>query len=235
MTTTTTTTRRLVAAGVGLAITVPGALALAAPASAAAPADTQQMLEAMVAEEKLAHDVYVTLGDLYDARQFDRIAAAETRHAEAVRTVMDRYGVADPTAGDAVGEFDDAAVQALYDSFVARGSTSLAAAAQVGIDIEQLDIADLEKAIAGNPAADITAVLEALKAGSENHLAAFTRLASGQTAAGAQNGGRYSMQNGMQNGAGRGMGRGMGARGILGTQSGQGVGTGLGLQDGSCL
>lgn len=227
MTTTTTTTRRLVAAGVGLAITVPGALALAAPASAAAPADTQQMLEAMVAEEKLAHDVYVTLGDLYDARQFDRIAAAETRHAEAVRTVMDRYGVADPTAGDAVGEFDDAAVQALYDSFVARGSTSLAAAAQVGIDIEQLDIADLEKAIAGNPAADITAVLEALKAGSENHLAAFTRLASGQTAAGA----RYSMQNG----AGRGMGRGMGARGMLGTQSGQGVGTGLGLQDGSCL
>jgi hypothetical protein len=42
---------------------------------------------------------------------------------------------------------------------------------------EKLDIADLDKALATKPAADITFVLKSLRAGSVRHLANFQRLA----------------------------------------------------------
>lgn len=227
MNATRTATRRLIGFGAALAVTVPAALVLAGPASAAVPSDTAGMLQAMAAEEKLARDVYTALGDIYDVNQFDRIAAAEQQHLTAVRTLMTRYGVTDPTLGDPYGSFDDDGVQALYDKLVAQGKKSLAEAAQVGITIEELDIADLEDALADNPAADVAQVLNALKNGSENHLAAFTRLASGGTAMGVQNG--AGAQNGSGYGAGRMQGRGMHA----GTQTGTQAGTGL--RDGSCL
>ncbi|MBI1351876.1 MAG: DUF2202 domain-containing protein [Actinomycetales bacterium] len=226
MNATRTATRRIIGLGAALAVTVPAALAFAGSASAAVPSDTAGVLQAMAAEEKLARDVYTALGKVYDVNQFARVAVAEQQHLTAVRTVMANNGVTDPTAGDAYGYFDDAAVQKLYNDLVAQGKTSLAAAAQVGITIEKLDIADLEDALAGVNPADVTQVLTALKRGSENHLVAFTRLASGDTAMGMQNG--TGAQNGY--GGGRGMqGRGMGAGGQAGTQAG------TGLRDGSCL
>lgn len=230
-------TRRIAAVGATVAVAVPMGLLLSSPASAASTADTADMLQAMVAEEKLAHDVYVTLGDVYDVRTFTNISRAETQHESALRTIMAAYGVADPTVGDAVGVFDDPAVQALYDSLVKEGSASLAAAAQVGITIEKLDIADLKDAIADDHPADVTRVLDSLMAGSERHLAAFTRLADTGTStgdgSGQQNarGGRGSQQNGRGDGAGRG------ARGpqmqqrSAGGQQGQSVNA----QDGTCV
>ena len=214
MNATSAVTRRIVATGATLALTVPAALALAGPA-AAAPADVDAtMLQSLAAEEKLAHDVYVTLGARYDARQFDRIAAAESRHLAAMRVLLGRYGIVDPTVGDAVGEFDDPDTQALYDSLVRQGSVSLAGAAQAGITVERLDIADLDAALAGTPAADIAAVLASLRRGSQSHLAAFTRLASGQTATTSGTGTQA-------------------ARGPGGMRRG-GTTAGAGLQDGSC-
>lgn len=229
--------RRLVAAGAGIAIAVPMGMMLATPAGAATSAETAAMLQAMVAEEKLAHDVYVTLGATYDVRTFDNIAGAESRHQQSIRDLMAAYGVNDVTVGDAVGEFDDPNVQALYDTLVAQGSESLAAAAQAGITVEELDIADLQRAIAQDHPADVTAALENLLAGSQKHLAAFTRLADGGATAmadgsGAQNG------KGAQNGGGRGAGgRGAGAQGMhqggAGAQQNHGTGQ-SGERDGSC-
>jgi hypothetical protein len=176
----TRSTRRLTALGVGAVIAVPLTVASMSPASAAVPTETAAMLQAMVVEEKLAHDIYVTLGDLYSVRRFDAIARSESRHQSAVRRVMDAHAVVDPTAGDPVGAFDDPDVQKMYDDLVAQGSASLAAAAQVGIAIETMDIADLDEALAADQPADVTRVLSRLRAGSENHLAAFTRLADGR-------------------------------------------------------
>ena len=73
-----------------------------------------------------------------------------------------------------MGVFTDPALQSLYDELIAKGSQSLADAVQVGITIEQTDIADLSKTIATAPA-DVVIVLERLLAGSQNHLAAFER------------------------------------------------------------
>ena len=175
-------TRRFATAVTAAALAVPLGFAVAAPASAATTtASTATMLQAMAAEEKLAHDVYVTLGDTWNISTFDRISSSELRHQAMLRAVMATYGVTDLTAGDAVGEFDDPAVQKLYDDLVAQGSVSIAAAARAGITVEKLDMADLDVALAANPAADVTRVLEILRSGSVKHLAAFEQLATGVT------------------------------------------------------
>lgn len=137
-------------------------------------------------EEKLAHDVYVTLYDQWGLRVFSNIAASEQKHTDAVAALLDAYGLEDPTIGNGVGEFTDPAFQALYDELVAQGSISAAEALKVGVAIEELDIADLEQRIAETDNADIQLLYSNLLAGSENHLRAF----SGGGGQGRQGGGR---------------------------------------------
>lgn len=136
-------------------------------------ADDEAGLVQMHEEERLAHDVYVALGDRWDVMVFDHIAAAEATHQQAIELLLDRYGIDDPAAGLAAGEFSDPEVQALYDSLVEQGSTSLTEAYRVGATIEELDIADLRDH--ATDAADVTLVYANLEKGSRNHLRAFAR------------------------------------------------------------
>ena len=135
----------------------------------------------MVEEEKLAHDVYVTLGDKWDVVAFDRIATSETQHEAALATLLDRYGVTDPTAGNGVGEFTDPAFDTLYDQLVAKGTASQDAALAVGQQIEQLDIDDLQARLDDTDRSDITQVFQHLQTGSQHHLQAFTNLRTNGT------------------------------------------------------
>jgi hypothetical protein len=130
-------------------------------------------LIAMAQEEKLAHDLYTAFAGKYDAVVFDRIAASETRHLAAVRTLLTRYGVADPTAGKTAGQFSDPTVQATYDKLLAQGQAGQAAALRAGVTVEQTDIADLTAALDGLSAPDVTQVYTQLRAASQHHLAAF--------------------------------------------------------------
>ena len=130
-------------------------------------------LAAMAQEEKLAHDLYATFAKKYDAVVFDRIAAAETQHLTAVRTLLGRYGIADPTAGKPAGQFSDAAVQATYDTLLAQGNTNQQAALKAGVTVEQTDIADLDKALNGLTSPDVTQLYTHLRMASQHHLAAF--------------------------------------------------------------
>ncbi|WP_292832654.1 DUF2202 domain-containing protein [Microbacterium sp.] len=146
----------------------------ATSAPEAAPS-VQSQLAYLIEEEKLAHDVYITLGDLWGAQIFDNIASSEVSHQEQVSALLPAYAVEDPRV-DENGVFTDPALQSLYDELIAKGSQSLADAIEVGITIEQTDIADLTDTIATAPA-DVVTVLERLLAGSQNHLAAFERQA----------------------------------------------------------
>lgn len=130
-------------------------------------------LAGMAEEEKLAHDVYVALAASTGDSRFTRIATAETRHLEQVRALMTRYGITDPTAGKAPGQFTSTATATLYADLVAKGKVSLDAALGVGRTIEKLDIADLAKAGSGVTAPDVTSVYAHLSAGSTMHLRAF--------------------------------------------------------------
>jgi len=171
-----TTITALLAGGVLLAGT---GGAWAGGASPADPDDATETFVFLTGEEKLAQDVYTTLGEQFDAQQFERIAASETRHLAAMRTVLDSLDAADPTVGDDAGVFDDPTLQRSYDDYVAQGSESLAAAAAVGIAIEEADIAELTAALEIAPDEHATAVLEQQIQASKRHLAAFERLAEG--------------------------------------------------------
>jgi hypothetical protein len=130
-------------------------------------------LAAMAQEEKLAHDLYAAFADRYPAVVFDRIAAAETQHLTAVRALLARYGLADPTAGTPAGQFSDPAVQASHDKLLAQGQANQAAALQVGQTVEQTDIADLKAALNGLTAPDLQQIYGHLLTASQHHLTAF--------------------------------------------------------------
>lgn len=125
-------------------------------------------------EEKLAHDVYVTLYAAWGLPLFQNIANSEATHTAAIETLLDRYGIADPSDGKGVGEFTDPGLQKLYDRLVEQGSQSLTEALKVGIAIEETDIQDLQTRLAQTSSADIQRVYGSLIKGSQNHLRAFT-------------------------------------------------------------
>lgn len=140
-------------------------------------------LLAMREEEKLAHDVYVTLYQVWGQPTFQNIAASEQTHMDALKTLLTRYGVADPVAELAPGVFATPATQALYDQLVTQGQASLADALKVGAAIEELDILDLEKYAAQTGHADLQQVYTNLRQGSISHLRAFASTWERQTGA----------------------------------------------------
>lgn len=123
-------------------------------------------------EEKLAHDVYVTLAAKWSLPIFNNIAQSEQMHTDAVKLLLDRYGLSDPTAGKAVGQFTDPTLQKLYNDLVAQGGQTLAEALRVGATIEDLDISDLNQRASTLP--DVQLVFNNLTKGSRNHIRAFT-------------------------------------------------------------
>jgi hypothetical protein len=142
-------------------------------------ADLQFMRE----EEKLARDVYLTLDEAWNLQVFTNIAQSEQKHMDAVLTLLDRYGIDDPAAGNGVGAFTDPELQVLFDQLVVQGSESMEGALRVGAAIEEIDIADLMEATAQTNQTDILRVYESLQRGSENHLRAFVRSLERQTGA----------------------------------------------------
>lgn len=154
-----------------------GACVVASPATqpAVSSAETRRNLVDMRREEQLAHDVYVALGEAWNLRPFKHIQQAETRHGDAIASLMKRYDVVDTTRDLPAGKFDSADVQKLYDDFITRGKTSADAALAVGAEIEELDIVDLRSCITKTAEADVKVVLGNLEQASHNHLRAFVR------------------------------------------------------------
>lgn len=146
-------------------------------ATAAVPsltADQKAALKFMVQEEKLAFDLYTILGEQTGLKPMTRIAYSEYQHMTAVRTLLTRYGVNDPTVGLAQGEFVNSDLQALYDQLLAQG-TNYFAAKQVGVAVETTDINDLSEILKTKLPTDLRVVFKNLRSASYNHLMAFSR------------------------------------------------------------
>ena len=124
-------------------------------------------------EEKLARDVYLFLYDKWHSRIFKNISVSEQTHMDAIKTLLDRYGIPDPAADKGPGEFTNSQLQALYDELIQDGSSSLVDALGVGVFIEETDIEDLNAGIASSTHKDIISVFSNLLSGSLNHLNAF--------------------------------------------------------------
>jgi hypothetical protein len=138
-------------------------------------------LKQMRAEEKLARDVYLAMHDEYEeynAQIFANIAVSEQRHMDAVLGLLNKYKIDDPVAGMPAGKFGDLMLeevkfQDLYNKLIAGGTTFIGAL-DVGVQIEELDIEDLENLLpVVQNIPDIKNVYENLLDGSHNHLDAF--------------------------------------------------------------
>jgi hypothetical protein len=111
----------------------------------------------MRSEEKLARDVYLTLAALYEGQPaadvFVNIGdGSEQTHTDAVRDMLDSYGLEDPNPDanvlpDNIGDFDGGEYgwyfAEKYSALVASGSIDLVSALSVGALIEELDMGDI--------------------------------------------------------------------------------------------
>jgi hypothetical protein len=154
----------------------------------------------MRAEEKLAHDVYVTLGAQFpDYAVFSNIVDSETTHVDTMIKMIEKFGLEDLNSADGLGEFSDnfgdhfkAEYITLTD--VAAADDPLLQALKNGALIEELDMHDIvycpEEIIltvdaieselgCGMEYTDAKALIRSygnLLDGSENHLRAFVRV-----------------------------------------------------------
>jgi hypothetical protein len=176
--------KKLVMIGGALAILAVGA------ATAAEWSLVQEDMKFMREEEKLARDVYATLYDYHLTKGLtltvcDNIASSEQRHMEAMKQLLDNYGIEDSAVNGGQGtypesclgdacKFNNTDLAALYGKLVADGKVSGVGALLVGGLIEEVDMIDLAEAIAtAEGYADIQGVYDNLLCGSQNHLRAF--------------------------------------------------------------
>ncbi len=127
-------------------------------------------------EEKMARDFYLNMYQKWNALIFNNISASEETHFAAMLMLINKYGLTDPAANNAVGEFTDTTLQGLYTDLIAQGETSLAEALSAGAVIEEVDILDLENQLdnlVDNQ--DLTLVYTNLLAASKNHLKAAVK------------------------------------------------------------
>jgi len=141
----------------------------------------KEIIYSIYEEEKVARDVYKTLGGKYpDENTFANIQLSEQTHMDAVRNLCVKYGIDIPPVDQGVGEFNLGEMKTLYDSFVIEGVDSKLAALKVGKKIEEMDIADLGIALENMPR-DVQKVFTNLISGSINHLDAFTNAIERET------------------------------------------------------
>ena len=74
-----------------------------------------------------------------------------------------------------VGHFTNPDLAKMYNDLTTQGLASLEGALKVGGMIEELDILDLQKAIAESDKEDVDSTYENLLRGSRNHLRAFAK------------------------------------------------------------
>lgn len=167
------TTIKTLASLIGIAV-----IATVLPAQAATPtvsASTKAKLLYLVEEEKLARDVYAALDAVSISPKFKNISGAEQTHMDYISALLVTYGITNPTIGKAAGEFTNKSLADLYQTLVTKGKKSAIDALQVGILIEEKDLADLATLSKSIKKDDIKTAIAFLKKGSENHLRAFKR------------------------------------------------------------
>ncbi|MCA9381414.1 DUF2202 domain-containing protein [Candidatus Dojkabacteria bacterium] len=138
-------------------------------------------------EEKLAHDVYTKLYEMWGQKIFSNISDSEQTHTDLVATLLDKYNVEDPVKTAEIGVFTNDEISKLYNELIELGQDSLMDALKVGATVEDLDIYDLANLMEKTDNEDILAAYQNLTKGSRNHLRSFTRLIN-------RNGGIYSPQ-----------------------------------------
>ena len=147
-------------------------------------------------EEKLARDVYLTLGKQYkDLKVFSRIDDAEQKHTDTMADMLLLYQIDDPSTSDKVGVFTGEDYgwyfTEKYEHLVSWGGTDGLQALYVGAFIEELDMHDIAECpmviqetyalgeygcgLVQTDETQLTRAYESLIDGSASHLRAYVK------------------------------------------------------------
>ena len=88
-------------------------------------------------EEKMARDVYLVMSETWGLPVFEQIALSEQEHMDAIKQMLDKYGLPDPAEGMGIGEFDNEDIKDLYDALILSESESEFGALMAGAFIEE--------------------------------------------------------------------------------------------------
>ena len=149
--------------------------------------ENKDILSHMWNEEKLAHDLYLKLYDLYPVETLNTIATrSEARHEESIQNLIEKYDLnitsqdfngsynTDELAKYDIGEFISPSIQTLYNNLYDLGSKSEIDALKVGCMVEVTDVNDLDEYInENNITTDMSIVFDHLRNGSYHHYWAF--------------------------------------------------------------
>lgn len=125
-------------------------------------------------EEKLARDLYISFNNQWARQVFANISSSEETHFSTLGSALATYKITDPALPE-LGRFNNPELQALYNDLLGQGMVSLIVALQVGGLVEEVDIQDLDGAIAATKHADLAQTYGRLQCASRNHLRAFAR------------------------------------------------------------
>ena len=90
-----------------------------------------------------------------------------------VLSLLDKYGLTDPVTNNEAGVFANEELQELYNQLTDLSDTSLSKALEVGANIEDLDIKDIETFMSHTTKTDLLNVYTKLACGSRNHMRSF--------------------------------------------------------------
>jgi hypothetical protein len=141
---------------------------------------TQEEAEAllfMIEEEKMAMDIYDTLYEATGITTFDKISDSESKHYNTLLNLAENLDLDTSSLSTDAGLFENDEIQSLYDSLIEKGLLSDSDAIEVGIAIEETDIADLIESIESTDIATIENIYNHLLEASQHHLSVFENIA----------------------------------------------------------
>lgn len=130
-------------------------------------------------EMKLARDVYLAMYNRWQNPAFLNSANATQAHMDAMKVLLDKYGVADPVVDNTPGVFTDPRYTQLYQTMVANGMTSQENAWQVGATMEEMNIYNLNGMMAMTDNDDMQAVYQYMNTNSRSHMRAYAGMMEG--------------------------------------------------------
>lgn len=130
-------------------------------------------LQNIAETEKLAHDVYTLLYEKTNREIFKNMAASEYYHLTLTRKYLKDNNYTDPTEGDVIGYFKNPDLAELYRDAVVLGMNSSDPETEVGVYLENVDIREIDIALAMKLPAELVKNIDILREGSVEHKKSF--------------------------------------------------------------
>ena len=135
----------------------------------------ETLLLKQIDDERLAYQLYTKLSEIHPKITiYKDIIATEKRHFSTLEDYA-RETYPNLKTGRLKGPFLNNENRKLYQRWLTKGKVSQKNAAQVGVDLEEMDIENVEHFLSPEPEPELATILENLKQDSKKHLSAFRR------------------------------------------------------------